>query len=196
MAADADLPVRGPLGHLDPLEAGGHLRGDRHVTESWLIRNYAAQSLVEPAPDSVEAVMQEAPGPVPMLPGTGGSVVEHVQVAGIAMLLEHAVEPVRLSGEGGPFRQHGDAYKPGREMAAVDLFSPSEEFFPHGRHQGVRNGPDQHRIDHIHLGPGSVGGIFWMVECLVDQCRKVLVTLAELLRILGAAEQGSDLPKV
>ena len=84
------------LRHAHPLQSLWHLWVDAHTGIARLLGNDTAQGLIEPRAYAVEAVVQKAALAVPMLPSARATIVEHIEIAGIAVLFQHAVDPVGL----------------------------------------------------------------------------------------------------
>lgn len=118
---DADGAVGGVFGDIDPVDPGRYLGLDGEVAVGGgvSVGCNAAECLIEPCADAVEAVVYVAAFAVPVLPGGCGSVVEHVQEAGFVAFLEHTVEEVGLCHLDGPLGDYGYACQAGGYVAVV-----------------------------------------------------------------------------
>ena len=96
------------------------------VTRS--IGNDATESLVKPAADTVETVVETAAISIPVLPGPSRPVIDHVQVPRVSPLLEKAVEPVTFLCLCGPLGDDRHSDKTGLEMAVIDYGRTLKEF--------------------------------------------------------------------
>ena len=149
----------------------------------------ASESLVEPASDAVEAVVQVTSRSIPVLPCRGGAIVDHVQIARVGAFLEHAIDIVGLPFTGCPFRQDRHTDKTDSEVASVDGFSALEELRLDLSDDFSGNSSDQHRIDHVELGSGPIDIFLRMIEGFVNQPVQFFLPGGEFLRIGFLAEQ-------
>ena len=114
----SDGAVGGVACHFHPLQALWGLRKNVYGLVSWRCGDYASESLVEPAVGAVVAVVVVAAWVVPVLSRSGGSVAQHVEVAGVVGLLQHVVEEINVARTCGPFCQHRHPYESHAKMSA------------------------------------------------------------------------------
>ena len=183
VAAYDNLSLRSVLRHVDPFQTLRHLWANRHMTVARFVGDDAPEGLIEPRADAVIAVVQQAALTVPVFPRTGSAVVEHIEIAGIAVLLEHRVHPVGLMMERGPFCQHGYAYQSGDQMALVELLCPRLQRLDDTSAFRLRRHTDEHRIYHVYLAPSAVGGALGVVERLLYHPSQFGVTTLKLFCI-------------
>ena len=128
IASDHDSTVRGFLGYLYLLQSFRYLGIKDYVLVSGRIRDDSAEGLVEPASYSVEAVMHPASSCIPMFPGAGRTIVNHIEIAWIAMLLEHAVHKLTLPCQSCPLGNDRNTHKSSLQMPFIDGLRPFNQF--------------------------------------------------------------------
>ena len=178
---DDDRTVRGLLRHFHPLQPLRDLRVDADAAEAGLQRDDAAESLEEPAADAVVTVVQVAAAAVPFFPDARGAIVHHVQVAGIAPMLEKTVQPIHLFRPRGPLGDDGNAHQARGQMTVPKVRRTMFEGLDDGRAERFRDDARQQREDHVHLAAGGVDAV--MVERFVDACTEGFIALPIRLRI-------------
>ena len=180
VAINRDGTVRRIPRHAYPLQSFRYLGHDADLPITRRRGDDAAQGLVEPAADSIVAIVQVTASAVPLFPDAGSTLLQHIQITGIARLFEQLVKPVTLLRQGGPFREHRNAHQAGGQVAVVQGSRALLQLRHHRRHQGFRYSAHQQREHQVQLAPGAVQARFRVIKHLMDALGQRLITQAEL----------------
>ena len=195
LAAHSNGTIGRFLGNRNLLQPFGDLWIQLDMPVTGLFGNNPAKSLVEPAPHSIEAIVKAASGSIPMLPCTGSTVIDHVEVARITVLLEHSIQPIALPRQGCPFCYDRYSDQTGLEMTVIDSRSPIEKLVPYLFNLFIGNDAHKQRIDHINLGTATVDVFFRIEQCLIDTCGKGFIPRLVSSLIFRVSYKSCDSPK-
>ena len=148
---DFDHSVGGLLSDLNGLKPFRNLWIYVDLSITRLSRDDASERLIEPAADSVEAVVQTTAVRVPMLPSPGSSVVDHIKITGIRPFFEHPVHEITLPCQGCPFGDDRYTHETGLQMSVIHLCGTFQHLVPHLFPQIVRDYAHKQRISHVNL---------------------------------------------